>query len=322
MSRSSHEFCQARPLSPRRSAQRAGPGVCRSRRPGWPAGGDDPGGGPGRRGDPDRGVPALRRAGRAPGCGQGGRPGRAGGRDAALPRPAAGTGTTRCRGRWSGWARSAAGTSCSPRASRACSAPPSVRRRTTEAPGVLPSTEPGSPFGSLVETLDELVSVGYLDPADRPMAEITAWSIVHGLSSLLVDGPLVADEATRRRTSTGRSSWSPGAWPPGPTRSADPLPGLRQVRRATSTVTSSRCRRAAGVPWSTAATPADPNSRPSSSRASSRPPEISAAAPWRTPADPARARPGLRIPAPRAPGPARRRCGGRRRGGSRRSPRG
>lgn len=65
------------------------------------------------------------------------------------------------------------------------------------APGVLPSTEPGSPFGSLVETLDELVSVGYLAPADRPMAEITAWSIVHGLSSLLVDGPLVADEATR-----------------------------------------------------------------------------------------------------------------------------
>ena len=29
------------------------------------------------------------------------------------------------------------------------------------------------------------------------MAEITAWSIVHGLSSLLVDGPLDADEATR-----------------------------------------------------------------------------------------------------------------------------
>ncbi len=60
-----------------------------------------------------------------------------------------------------------------------------------------PSIEPGSPFGTLVETLDELVRVGYLDPAHRPMAEITAWATVHGLSSLLVDGPLHADEATR-----------------------------------------------------------------------------------------------------------------------------
>jgi AcrR family transcriptional regulator len=60
-----------------------------------------------------------------------------------------------------------------------------------------PSAEPGSPFGILVDTLDELVRVGYLDPAHRPGAEITAWATVHGLSSLLVDGPLHADEATR-----------------------------------------------------------------------------------------------------------------------------
>jgi AcrR family transcriptional regulator len=61
-----------------------------------------------------------------------------------------------------------------------------------------PTAEPGSPFGTLVETLDELVRVGYLDPAHRPTAEITAWATVHGLSSLLVDGPLKVDEATRR----------------------------------------------------------------------------------------------------------------------------
>jgi AcrR family transcriptional regulator len=66
-----------------------------------------------------------------------------------------------------------------------------------QAAGSGPSTEPGSPFGTLVETLDELVRVGYLDPAHRPTAEITAWATVHGLSSLLVDGPLHADEATR-----------------------------------------------------------------------------------------------------------------------------
>jgi AcrR family transcriptional regulator len=67
----------------------------------------------------------------------------------------------------------------------------------TEAAQSGPTAEPGSPFGTLVEVLDELVRVGYLDPAHRPTAEITAWATVHGLSSLLVDGPLQSDEATR-----------------------------------------------------------------------------------------------------------------------------
>jgi hypothetical protein len=38
--------------------------------------------------------------------------------------------------------------------------------------------------------LDELVEHGVLDPARRPGAEIGAWAAVHGLATLMVDGPL------------------------------------------------------------------------------------------------------------------------------------
>jgi len=52
-------------------------------------------------------------------------------------------------------------------------------------------------FGILVGLLDELVAAGYLAPERRPMAEIAAWSTVHGLAHLMLDGPLrdVPDEA-------------------------------------------------------------------------------------------------------------------------------
>lgn len=45
------------------------------------------------------------------------------------------------------------------------------------------------PFVMLLSSLDELVEVGYLSPDHRPMAEVSAWSMVHGLAALL-DGPL------------------------------------------------------------------------------------------------------------------------------------
>ncbi|HEV7652986.1 MAG TPA: TetR/AcrR family transcriptional regulator [Actinophytocola sp.] len=45
------------------------------------------------------------------------------------------------------------------------------------------------PFGLLLESLDELVAVGYLSVERRPLAEVAAWSMVHGLAMLL-DGPL------------------------------------------------------------------------------------------------------------------------------------
>jgi AcrR family transcriptional regulator len=46
------------------------------------------------------------------------------------------------------------------------------------------------PFALLAAVLDELVSNGVLDPSRRPGAEIAAWSAVHGLATLLLDGPL------------------------------------------------------------------------------------------------------------------------------------
>ena len=52
------------------------------------------------------------------------------------------------------------------------------------------------PFAMLCDALDGLVEVGYLAAEDRPLAEFAAWSAVHGLSVLLIDGPL---RSLRRR---------------------------------------------------------------------------------------------------------------------------
>jgi len=46
------------------------------------------------------------------------------------------------------------------------------------------------PYALLSARLDELVEVGALPAERRPGAEQAAWSMVHGLSSLLLDGPL------------------------------------------------------------------------------------------------------------------------------------
>jgi AcrR family transcriptional regulator len=46
------------------------------------------------------------------------------------------------------------------------------------------------PYGLLGARLDELVEVGAIPPGRRPGAEFAAWSAVHGLSTLLNDGPL------------------------------------------------------------------------------------------------------------------------------------
>jgi len=54
------------------------------------------------------------------------------------------------------------------------------------------------PFQMLSEGLDRLVTLGILRPERRPNAEIPAWSMVHGLATLLLDGPLhVEDEAAQ-----------------------------------------------------------------------------------------------------------------------------
>jgi AcrR family transcriptional regulator len=46
------------------------------------------------------------------------------------------------------------------------------------------------PYEILGRVLDEAQAAGLLDPHRRPGAEIAAWSAVHGLAGLLLDGPL------------------------------------------------------------------------------------------------------------------------------------
>ncbi len=64
--------------------------------------------------------------------------------------------------------------------------------------------DPLNPYTLLAARLDELVAVGALPPERRPRAEYAAWSAVHGLSSLLVDGPLreLPDDETERAIAT------------------------------------------------------------------------------------------------------------------------
>lgn len=51
-------------------------------------------------------------------------------------------------------------------------------------------TDTAEPFEVLGQVLDETQAAGLLDPHRRPGAEVAAWSAVHGLASLLLDGPL------------------------------------------------------------------------------------------------------------------------------------
>jgi len=53
-------------------------------------------------------------------------------------------------------------------------------------------------FKILSESLDLLVQLGLLRPERRPNAEIPAWAMVHGLATLLLDGPLdLGDKAAQ-----------------------------------------------------------------------------------------------------------------------------
>jgi AcrR family transcriptional regulator len=47
-----------------------------------------------------------------------------------------------------------------------------------------------NPFELLGAALDQMVAAGVLPPAKRPGAEYLAWSAVHGLALLVIDGPL------------------------------------------------------------------------------------------------------------------------------------
>ncbi|HEX4559950.1 MAG TPA: TetR/AcrR family transcriptional regulator [Mycobacterium sp.] len=56
-------------------------------------------------------------------------------------------------------------------------------------------TDSGEPFEILGQALDDALAAGLLDPKRRPGAEIGAWSAVHGLANLLLDGPLPTTKA-------------------------------------------------------------------------------------------------------------------------------
>jgi AcrR family transcriptional regulator len=47
-----------------------------------------------------------------------------------------------------------------------------------------------NPFQLLGAALDRLVAAGVLAPTRRPCAELLAWSAVHGLAMLVIEGPL------------------------------------------------------------------------------------------------------------------------------------
>jgi AcrR family transcriptional regulator len=69
----------------------------------------------------------------------------------------------------------------------------------TSHPATSRDTEHGrataDPFEVLGQVLDEAQAAGLLDPRRRPGAEIAAWSAVHGLAGLLLDGPLPTSAA-------------------------------------------------------------------------------------------------------------------------------
>jgi AcrR family transcriptional regulator len=48
------------------------------------------------------------------------------------------------------------------------------------------------PFGLLCSALDRMVAAGALAPERRPGSEFLAWSAVHGLAMLVIEGPLSA----------------------------------------------------------------------------------------------------------------------------------
>jgi AcrR family transcriptional regulator len=66
---------------------------------------------------------------------------------------------------------------------------------TRESVGSLSAESDGTPAGKgpfeiLVHAIDDLEATGTLPAERRPYAEIVAWSAVHGLADLLLDGPL------------------------------------------------------------------------------------------------------------------------------------
>lgn len=65
----------------------------------------------------------------------------------------------------------------------------------TSPPDSNTSGASSDPFGILGQVLDQATAAGLIDSEVRPGAEIAAWSAVHGLANLLLDGPLPTTRA-------------------------------------------------------------------------------------------------------------------------------
>jgi AcrR family transcriptional regulator len=84
---------------------------------------------------------------------------------------------------------------CRPEAGRPQAAPRDVTARITAS----------RPYQILSQSLDQLVAAGLLDPARRDVAPIAFWAAVHGLATLLVDGPLTPLTATQKAVTIQRT---------------------------------------------------------------------------------------------------------------------
>jgi AcrR family transcriptional regulator len=90
---------------------------------------------------------------------------------------------------------------------------------------VPPDHEPGGedaedPYGMLNAALDDLVAVGYLRREDRPGADVTCWSVVHGFAVLTTEGPLRGLQPSERSAAllslllgVDRGLGAGGEWP-------------------------------------------------------------------------------------------------------------
>jgi AcrR family transcriptional regulator len=83
-----------------------------------------------------------------------------------------------------------------------------------QSPGL--GDRPGC-YEILGQVLDEMVAAGAMSAAERPRAEYPAWSTVHGIATLLLDGPLrrlppsERSEAIDRVLDAGTSAATHGA---------------------------------------------------------------------------------------------------------------
>lgn len=56
--------------------------------------------------------------------------------------------------------------------------------------GEEPNFDPPGAYGMLKDAIDQLLALGFFRPDQRDGTEIGAWALVHGLSFLLLDGPM------------------------------------------------------------------------------------------------------------------------------------